>query len=142
MGLPDADSAEHGVPSSNLVITAAVCLMPREVPGGPRLIGGAAIRIRRGTRTFAIYGCDQVVEQYFCSYEVNPEYRAPLEAAGLIVSGVSEGDEVRVAELTGHPFFLATLFQPQLSSTPANPHPLITALLNAAQASGSEHSSS
>jgi CTP synthase (UTP-ammonia lyase) len=35
-------------------------------------------------------------------------------------------------ELAGHHFFLATLFQPQLSSSPQKPHPLLTAFVRAA----------
>jgi CTP synthase (UTP-ammonia lyase) len=40
----------------------------------------------------------------------------------------------RIAELPGHPFYLGTLFLPQLASTPGNPHPLIRAFLEAAAA--------
>jgi CTP synthase (UTP-ammonia lyase) len=35
-------------------------------------------------------------------------------------------------ELMNHRFFVATLFLPQLSSSPATPHPLIMAYLRAA----------
>ena len=78
-----------------------------------------------------IYGRDEVAERYFCNYEVNPAYRGALERAGLTLSGFSENDDVRVAELPTHPFFIATLFQPQLSSEVGNPHPLILAFLEA-----------
>ena len=40
----------------------------------------------------------------------------------------SEGD-VRLLELPEHPFFVATLFVPQTSSTPGRPHPLLSALV-------------
>jgi CTP synthase (UTP-ammonia lyase) len=35
---------------------------------------------------------------------------------------------VRIAELPGHPFFLATLFQPELAGDGTRPHPIIRAL--------------
>ena len=41
MGLEDADSAEHGVPSSNLLITAVACPMPDRSTGAPNLHGAA-----------------------------------------------------------------------------------------------------
>jgi CTP synthase (UTP-ammonia lyase) len=47
---------------------------------------------------------------------------------------VDQEGEVRVIELTNHQFFVATLFLPQLSSSPESPHPLITAYLRAAVA--------
>jgi CTP synthase (UTP-ammonia lyase) len=45
----------------------------------------------------------------------------------------SDGN-ARIVELVSHPFFLATLFLPQLSSEPGNPHPVIVAFLKAAMA--------
>jgi len=50
--------------------------------------------------------------------------KAPLQ----IVGSDSEG-EIRVVELPHHPFFIATLFVPQLLSRPDCPHPLITAFI-------------
>jgi len=132
MGLANADSAEHGAPSSNLLITAVACPMPGRSAGVPNLYGAASIRLRRGSRIWEIYGRDEVSERYFCNYEVNPAYREALEAAGLALSGFSENGGIRVAELPAHPFFIATLFQPQLSSEARQPHPLIRAFVDAA----------
>lgn len=138
MGLADADSAEHGVPSSNILITAVACPMPDRSAGAPNLHGAAAIRLRHGTRAWEIYGRDEVAERYFCNYEVNPAYREALETAGLVLSGFSDNDngDIRVAELPAdvHPFFIATLFQPQLSSQAGKPHPLISAFVAACAA--------
>lgn len=131
MGLADADSAEHGGPSSNLLITAVACPMPDRSAGAPSLHAAARIHLRQGTRAREIYGCDAVSERYFCNYEVNPAYREALESAGLCLSGFSENGDIRVAELPGHPFFIATLFQPQLSSEAGQPHPLIRAFVQA-----------
>jgi CTP synthase (UTP-ammonia lyase) len=92
------------------------------------------IRITRGTLAWEIYGRDETSERYFCNFEVNPEYRGVIEAAGLLFSANSENGEARMLELPGHPFFLATLFQPQLSSKPENPHPLFRAFVRACRA--------
>jgi CTP synthase (UTP-ammonia lyase) len=87
--------------------------------------------VRPGTRVREIYGRDEIAERYFCNYEVNPAYRAAFEAAGLVLSGFSDNGDIRVAELPAHPFFIATLFQPQLSSEAGKPHPLIQAFVRA-----------
>lgn len=131
MGLADADSAEHGVPSANVIITAVACPMPDRSADAPSLHAAGKIRVRRGTRVWEIYGRDEASERYFCNYEVNPAYRAALEASGLVLSGFSENGEVRAAELRDHPFFIATLFQPQLSSEAGRPHPLIDGFVRA-----------
>jgi CTP synthase (UTP-ammonia lyase) len=50
------------------------------------------------------------------------------------VSGTDSDDEPRIIELPSHPFFVGTLFVPQTSSTPANPHPMLTAFVTSANA--------
>jgi len=48
-----------------------------------------------------------------------------------VLSGFSENGDLRVIELAAHPFFIATLFQPQLSSEAGSPHSLIAAFVRA-----------
>jgi CTP synthase (UTP-ammonia lyase) len=83
------------------------------------------VTILPGTRAAALYGVAETVEDYYCNYGVNPAYRSPLEAAGMVVSGLGGEGEIRIIELPRHPFFLATLFLPHMRSTSARPHPLI-----------------
>ena len=90
------------------------------------LVGQAhAVRLQAGSLAARLYGRHESVEDYYCNYGLNPEYRARLERAGLRVSGVDDDGEVRLIELPGHPFFLATLFLPQSRSAPGAPHPLL-----------------
>jgi CTP synthase (UTP-ammonia lyase) len=63
-----------------------------------------------------------------------------MEQGGVRVSGVSTDGGVRIIELPDHPFFLATGFLPQLSSTAGKPHPLLVAYLRAAMQFHSGHS--
>jgi CTP synthase (UTP-ammonia lyase) len=91
------------------------------------------VQIVPGTLAHRIYGVGEVGEAYRCSYGLNPAYRARLVAGGIVVSGTGAGGEARIVELPRHPFFIATLFLPQLSSRPGAPHPLIDAFLAAAQ---------
>ena len=77
------------------------------------------------TRAAQLYGATEATENYYCSYGVNAEYRRLIEDRGLRASGLDDAGEIRIVELPGHPFFLATLFQPQTRSRAATPHPLL-----------------
>ena len=62
-------------------------------------------------------------------------YRAPLEQAGLVFSGLSpDGHLVEFAELPSHPFFVGTQAHPEFLSRPTRPHPLFHGLIAAALA--------
>jgi CTP synthase (UTP-ammonia lyase) len=84
------------------------------------------VRVLPGTRAAKLYGTSDVMEDFYCNYGVNPDYRRTLETAGVCVSGVDGEGEIRIMELRDHPFFVATLFLPQARSTPAAPHPLLS----------------
>jgi CTP synthase (UTP-ammonia lyase) len=87
-------------------------------------------------RTLAarLYGTTEAVEDYYCNYGVNHEYRLTFEAHGLRVSGVGGEGEIRIVEMPDHPFFVATLFLPQARSTDERPHPLLVGFAAAAAA--------
>jgi CTP synthase (UTP-ammonia lyase) len=51
---------------------------------------------------------------------------------GMAVAATDRTGEVRAVERPDHPFFVATLYQPQLRSAPGAPHPVFTGLLAAA----------
>jgi CTP synthase (UTP-ammonia lyase) len=110
------------------------CEVPNRAAGAPKLSGAiGGITIKPGSLLQSIYQAEQVAEEFFCNYEVNAAYAPKLEAAGLALTALGAAGELRAVELPGHPFFLATLFQPQLSSIPAQPHPIVLAFLRAAQ---------
>ncbi len=83
---------------------------------------------------YGVYQRAEVEEAFNCNYGLNPELQPKLEAAGLQITGTDEKGEARIIELPGRRFFLATAFQPQLSSEEARSHPLIVAFLKAALA--------
>jgi CTP synthase (UTP-ammonia lyase) len=123
LGLAAADHAESNPDAELPLITPLACAL-NEARGSIRLLGGTRVR--------AIYGRDEIVEGYNCSYGLNPAFRAQLEAGQLRVTGVDDTGDVRVVELDGHPFFVATLFQPERSALAGVAHPLIAAYLQAA----------
>jgi CTP synthase (UTP-ammonia lyase) len=90
------------------------------------------INVTPGTIAHRIYEKLVVEESYSCNFELNPLYESSITVNGLTVSGRGDDGEARILELTGHPFFFATLFRPQLASSEERPHPLVTAYLSAA----------
>jgi CTP synthase (UTP-ammonia lyase) len=103
------------------------------VPLACSLVGHEGIvRLERGSRSERALGTDRTVERYHCSYGLNPAHVEVLTSHGLRFTGFDENDEPRIAELPGHPFFLATLFQPELAGDGSQAHPLIRAFVTAA----------
>ena len=133
LGIKDADSAENNSGSKNIIIYPVACAVPDRANGAPRLSGPIPeIRLRPGSYLQSFYAQDTAVEEFFCNFEVNPDFEwISMEAGFPIVARGSKG-EIRAIESPTHRFFVATLFQPQLSSKPDAPHPLVVAFAQAA----------
>jgi len=120
----DAGHAETDPDGSTLVVQPLAC----SLVGQERIVTCAP-----GTRLAAICGVEPFVGFHCCGYGLAPEFVAPLTQAGLVVNAHADDAGVEGVELTQHPFFVATLFQPQVgASTGAPLHPLILAFLDAA----------
>ena len=101
--------------------------------GGTMRLGNYPCVITKGTKTDAAYGQKQILERHRHRWEVNNDYRAQLEAAGLIISGQSPDNElVEIIEIAGHPYFVASQFHPEFKSRPNRPHPLFNSFIKAA----------
>jgi CTP synthase (UTP-ammonia lyase) len=133
LGVKDADSAENNSGSQHIIIYPVACAVPEHSGEAPKLSGMISeIRLRPGSYLHAFYGQEKVAEEFFCNFEVNPEYEwAAIEAGFPVVARGPQG-EIRAIESPNHKFFVATLFQPQLSSKPERPHPLVSAFVRAA----------
>ena len=134
LGIADADSAENNSASKNIVIYPVACAVPSRKGDAPKLSGKVPeIRLRPGSYLQSFYGKKEIVtEEFFCNFEVNPEYEWCAMEAGFPVVARGELGEIRAIESPTHRFFIATLFQPQLSSTEKHPHPLVLAFVQAA----------
>jgi CTP synthase (UTP-ammonia lyase) len=128
LGLGDADTAENNSSSRNLVITPIACVRPQNA-GGPSLHGEDAVHPVRETLVHDLCRSDALQSQFFCNFETNPEYVSRWEAAGLRVAARGPRGELRAFDLPDRRFFLATLFQPQLSSRGEQPHPIVLGYL-------------
>ena len=114
------------------MVTPLSCALPNRKEHGPKGSGDERLKISPGTLLHSIYESQEACEQYFCNYGVNEEYEREFQAAGLRVSARGIHGEPRAVELPGHRFFVAALFQPQLSSRPESPHRLLVEFLVAA----------
>ncbi|MGH7894444.1 MAG: hypothetical protein ACREQL_07230 [Candidatus Binatia bacterium] len=86
------------------------------------------VDITPGTRTAGLYRASRVIEPYYCNYGLNPAYEVRLADAGLVVSGRGPDGGVRIIELTGSRFFIATLFVPRARTADGGPHPIYAGL--------------
>jgi CTP synthase (UTP-ammonia lyase) len=125
LGFRDAAHAESDPNASILFISALAC----------SLVGKTMqVHIEPSSRVFRMYERAVVQEQYYCQFGLNPAYQATIDEGGLHVVGVDDDGAARILELPDHPFFIATLFVPPLTSTAEQPHPLILAYLQTAHA--------
>ncbi|WP_329128833.1 hypothetical protein OG552_01390 [Streptomyces sp. NBC_01476] len=85
-----------------------------------------------GSLAERLLGSRETVERFHCSYGPVAGLLPLLEAGGLRFTAHDTEGSPRVAELPGHPFFLGTLFQPELAGDGSVPHPYIRALAEAA----------
>ncbi|MDH3239383.1 MAG: CTP synthase [Alphaproteobacteria bacterium] len=101
--------------------------------GGTMRLGSYECDIVPGSKVAEIYGAQKVFERHRHRYEVNINYRAQLEQAGLRVAGLSpDGRLPEIVELAGHPWFIGVQFHPELKSKPFQPHPLFSSFVGAA----------
>ncbi|MPY36737.1 hypothetical protein FNH09_37620 [Streptomyces adustus] len=91
----------------------------------------AAVTVEPGSLAQSVIGAEHTVERYFCAYGPS-RHLDTLRTHGLRFSGHDEDGRVRIAELPGHPFYLMSLFQPELSGDGSRPHPMVRALARAA----------
>ncbi|CAM5411430.1 hypothetical protein SXANM310S_06163 [Streptomyces xanthochromogenes] len=106
---------------------------PLIVPLACSLVGHeGAILLTPGSLAAGLLGAERSLERYHCNYGASTTHLDTLRAHGLAFTGADTEGDVRIAELPGHPFFLATLFQPELSGDGRRPHAFIRGLATAA----------
>ncbi len=103
--------------------------------GGTMRLGAQLCHLAEGSTAATAYGKTEVVERHRHRFEVNNNYVAQLEAAGLRIAGRSvDGELVEVVEVPEHPWFVACQFHPEFTSTPRDGHGLFTGFIRAAVA--------
>lgn len=132
LGRSDLEHAEDAPDAPRQLLVPVSCPVPDRKAGAPALSGALRIHIREDSKAREILGTDRIEEEYFCNYEINPDYDELFEDSQLEFTGFGDRGESRIYEIPKHPFYVATLFQPQRKSRPGVPHPFAVALVQAA----------
>jgi CTP synthase len=101
--------------------------------GGSMRLGAQEAKLTPGSLARALYGKESIFERHRHRYEFNNHYLDELAAAGLRFSGFSADGLVEFIELPGHPWFVASQFHPEFTSTPRDGHPLFAGFVRAAR---------
>jgi CTP synthase len=131
-GLEDASSTEVDEDASHKIIYKLQDLLGVEEMGGTMRLGAYPCRLTPGSRAAQIYGAQEVSERHRHRYEFNKAYEATLAEKGMLISGKTpDGKFVEIAEIPGHPWFMAVQFHPEFKSKPLSPHPLFADFVRA-----------
>ena len=132
-GLEGADSTEVDEAAPHKVIYKLRDLLGVDELGGTMRLGRYACELADGSLARRIYGAPLIHERHRHRFEFNTLYEARLAERGMRISGRSpDGKFVEIAELTGHPWFVAVQFHPEFQSRPLRPHPLFASFVEAA----------
>ncbi|MFL0195686.1 glutamine amidotransferase-related protein [Clostridium sp. WILCCON 0269] len=124
LNFKDAQHAEYDPYASKLFISALTCSLVGKI---------LKIFIDKNSKTYGFYNKTEIEEHYYCNFGLNTEYEKLIDEGGLKVVGTDELHEARIVELPENNFFVATLFVPQLNSSPEIPHKLIIEFLRSAK---------
>lgn len=124
LGVADLRLEEFDPYAPNPYISALNCSLLGETK---------TIFFTKGTKVAREYDSESSDERYNCNFELNDQFKDQMLTYGFVVAGVDENDKIRILELPKNQFFVATLFQPQLSSTSECPHKLILAYIKSAE---------
>lgn len=124
LGWADAEHGELAPQAQRAVIAPLSCSLVEATD---------TVRLTPYTRIADAYGTLDIEEGYRCRYGMNPEFAQALLERELIPSGHDSAGDLRAVELLDHPFFVATLFQPERAALRGITPPLAIALLKACQ---------
>ena len=134
VGLAGASSSEFDPDGPYSVIDLMSSQEDVTEKGGTMRLGAYPCRLAEGTLAREAYGSELVYERHRHRYEFNNAFRGRLEAAGLVISGLSPDERlVEMVELPRdvHPWFVATQAHPEFKSRPTRPQPLFREFVRA-----------
>ena len=122
-GIEDAEHEEDQPEARDAVVARLSCSLIGQV---------RPVTAVPGTRAAEICGLEPFDGSHYCNYGLEPRFEAALARAGLVISGHAPDAGVEIVELPEHPFYVGTMFQPQMSPRPdGREHPLLAAFLAA-----------
>lgn len=133
LNLKDANSTEMDAKAGNPVIDLMESQKDITDKGGTMRLGAWACDLKPNSIVHKVYKANAIMERHRHRYEFNNKYKADIEAAGMIATGVNPDTQlVEIVEIPEHPWFVGVQYHPEYKSTVANPHPLFMAFVKAA----------
>ena len=130
LGLKEADHAENNPDTDFPLLHRMRCSLVEK---------SQRILVVSGTQFGKLHGADSGLEDFHCSYGLNPEFEHLFRSDQLGIVARSEDGEVRAVALRGHPFFIGTLFQPERRALTGALHPLVKAFFSTCAVNGAQH---
>lgn len=121
LGYPEADITEINPDTEMPLVTALTCKLVEK---------SESILLSAGSTIQRIYQRNEVFEDYHCSYGVNRDYLDIFEGSDMKFVGFDNAGEPKALEITIHPFFIGTAYQPERWVLQDRAHPLITEFLD------------
>ncbi|MCL4167956.1 UNVERIFIED_CONTAM: hypothetical protein GTU68_023592 [Idotea baltica] len=96
-------------------------------------LGAWDCQLEKGSIAYKVYNSETIKERHRHRFELNNDYKAQLESAGMKATGLNpETGLVEIIEIPEHNWFVGVQYHPEYKSTVKNPHPLFVAFVAAA----------
>ena len=122
LGWSDAEHGETNPDAARALLTPLACSLVEAVD---------TIHLQEGSLIAQAYENAEIREGYRCRYGMNPQFEEELLKRELHAVGHDSEHGLRAVELGDHPFFVATLFQPERAALKGILPPLVGAFVEA-----------
>lgn len=134
IGYANANSVEIDPETEYPVIDTMTDLKRLAGVNTPIRTGAFDCELKENTNITKLYGSNLISERHRHKYEFNTKYTEKFEDAGMHIIGTNpESGLVEIVDISNHPFFFGTSFDPQFKSRPNKPHPLFLGFINTAK---------
>jgi CTP synthase len=101
--------------------------------GGTMRLGAQSCTLMKKTLAHSLYKKNIISERHRHRYEVNNKFVDQFNETDLVFSGYSGNkDLMEMLELKHHPWYLASQFHPEFTSSPLKGHPLFNSFIKTA----------
>jgi len=139
LGLKNANSTEFDINTSHPVISLVTewedykkgkLKGTLSQMGGTMRLGAQECNLIKKSLAYSLYKKNVIIERHRHRYEVNNKYISEFEGTDLVFSGYS-GNKIlmEVMELKNHPWYLASQFHPEFTSSPIKGHPIFNSFI-------------